>query len=136
MTRKAFLLLLSLSTMLVPFTGAFRQVLVHRQEVVTPLRPTISNKIVYLHKHKPTSLWYQADNNENVTNFEAQEEARQRSERINGTGATGKSLLLIVFVFCAWMFTIPPEMRRMNLCDAAETAQNPESCITPGKIRQ
>ena len=57
-------------------------------------------------------------------------EARRRSDAIGGTGTEGKTLLILGFLLSVWFFTVPPEFRRSRLCTEAETAQNPDVCMT------
>ena len=44
----------------------------------------------------------------------------------------GIYLQLIVFGFCAWMFTIPPEFRRAHFCNA-DTDRATQECVTEGE---
>ena len=63
------------------------------------------------------------------------EEARRRSDAIYGTGWTqGIPLLIIVFLWNLWFFTIPPEFRRSRLCDEADAAAYPERCMTANQF--
>ena len=51
-----------------------------------------------------------------------------------GTGLEGQTLLLLGFLLSAWLFTIPPEFRRKNLCGEEDTIRRPDVCITPGQF--
>lgn len=78
-----------------------------------------------------TSLWSSKGPSED----EDLAEARRRSQKINGTGAEGKTLMLFGLLLCTWFFTVPPEFRRQRLCDELQTAANPGVCMTGGQFK-